>query len=119
MCGLIKKSVECNDPGPSSNFEYNVYVAEKEYDEIPELVSRLLKREENTIKPYKEPLQITNLSSEEDPKKVKIRALLHSDIKSRLIKLMKEYVDIFVWPYQDIPGLDTDIVEHYLLLKPE
>ena len=41
MCRLIKKPVEYNDPAPSPNFEYPVYVAkEEEYDEIPEEVSR-------------------------------------------------------------------------------
>ena len=40
-------------------------------------------------------------------------------MKSRLIELLKEYVDIFAWSYQDMLGLDTDIVEHHLSLKPE
>ena len=52
MCRLIKKLVEYNDPTPSLNFEYPAYVAEEEeYDEIPEKVSLLLEREENTIQP--------------------------------------------------------------------
>jgi hypothetical protein len=55
MCRLIRKTVENNDPVPSSNFEHPVYVAEEEeFDEIPEEVSRLLEREENTIQSYKE-----------------------------------------------------------------
>ena len=40
-------------------------------------------------------------------------------MKSKLIDLLKEYMDIFAWSYQDMPGLDTDIVEHYFPLKPE
>ena len=28
-------------------------------------------------------------------------------------------MDIFAWSYQDMPGLDIDIVEHHLPLKPE
>ena len=57
MCRLIKKPVEYNDHAPSPNFEYPACVAEeKEYDEIPEEVSRLLEREENAIQPYKDPL---------------------------------------------------------------
>ena len=120
MCRLIKKPVEFNDLVPSPNFEYPTYVAEEEeYDEIPEEVSRLLQHEESTIQPYKEPLETINLGTKEDPKEVKIGALLHSDVKSRLIELLKEYVDIFVWYYQDMSGLDTDIVEHHLPLKPE
>ena len=60
-----------------------------------------------------------NLGLEEDPKEVKIGASLHPDVKSGLIELLKEYVDIFAWSYQDMPGLDTDIVEHHFPLKPQ
>ena len=67
----------------------------EDYDEIPEEVSRLLENEENTTQPYKEPLEVINLGSEEDPKEVKIGASLHPDVKRRLIELLKEYVDIF------------------------
>ena len=78
----------------------------------------MLEREESTIQPYKESLETINLGSEEDPKEVKIGASLYPDVKSRLIELLKEYVDIFAWSYQDIPGLDTNILEHYFPLKP-
>ena len=120
MWRLIKKTIEYNDPAPSPNFKCPVFRAEEEYyDEILEEVSRLLEHEDNTIQPYKEPLEVINLGSEEDPKEVKIGALLHPDVKSRLIELLKEYVDIFVWSYQDMPSLDTKIIEHRLPLKPE
>ena len=56
----------------------------------------MLECEESTIQPYKEPLEIINLGSKEDPKEVKIGALLHPDVKRRLIGLLKEYVDIFL-----------------------
>ena len=79
----------------------------------------MLEHEEHTIHPYKEPLEVINLGSEEDSKEVKIGALLHPDMKSSLIKLLKENVDIFSWYYQDMCGLDTKIVEHRLSLKPE
>ena len=72
---------------------------EEDYDKIPEEVSRLFEREENSIHPYKEPLEVINLGSEEDPKEVKIGALLHPDVKRRLIEMLKEYVDIFAWSY--------------------
>ena len=62
---------------------------------------------------------MVNLGSEEDPKEVKIGASLHPNVKRGLIELLKEYVDIFAWSYQDMPCLDTNIVEHHLPLKPE
>ena len=80
MCILIKKPVEYNDPAPSPNFDCLVFGAEEEdYDGIPEEVSRLFEREKKAIQPYKEPLEVINLGSEEDLKEVKIGALLHPD----------------------------------------
>ena len=79
----------------------------------------MLEREKNSIHPYKEPLETINLGLEEEPTEVKIGALLRPDVKRRLIELLKEYVDIFSWSYQDMSGLDTDIGEHHLPLKPE
>ena len=60
----------------------------EEYDEIPEEVSRLREHEENTIQPYKEPLETINLGSREDPKEVKFGELLYPELKSRLIELL-------------------------------
>ena len=92
---------------------------EEKYDEIPEEVSHLLEREENTIWAYKEPLETINLGSEEDPKEAKTGAMLHPYVNRRMIELFKEYVDIFAWSYQEMSGLDTDIMENHLSLKPE
>nr|XP_027190985.1 protein NYNRIN-like [Cicer arietinum] len=39
--------------------------------------------------------------------------------REKLVKLLIDYVDVFAWSYQDMPGLDTNIVEHKLPLKPE
>lgn len=59
------------------------------------------------------------MGSEENKREVKIIALLGEDVKKRLVELLKEYVNVFSRSYQDIPGLDTDTVEHRLSLKPE
>ncbi|XP_058727667.1 uncharacterized protein LOC131599276 [Vicia villosa] len=105
---------------PSPNFEFPVFEAEEEEEEeIPDEISRLLKHEERAILPHKEPLEKINLGSEEDKKEVTIGSLLDTNIKSKLTDLLKEYVDVFAWSYQDMPGLDTNIVQHYLPLKPE
>ncbi|XP_058772888.1 uncharacterized protein LOC131646985, partial [Vicia villosa] len=112
--------IECNNPMPSPNFEFPVFEAEEEEEEeIPDEISRLLKHDERAILPHKEPLEKINLGSEEDKKEVTIGSLLDADIKSKLTDLLKEYVDVFAWSYQDMPGLDTNIVQHYLPLKPE
>ena len=34
-----------------------------------------------------------------------------------MIELLQDYSDVFAWSYQDMPGLDTDIVVHWLPLR--
>lgn len=33
-----------------------------------------------------------------------------------MIELLKDYKDVFAWLYEDMPGLDTDLVVHRLPL---
>ncbi|WJX23763.1 hypothetical protein P8452_12952 [Trifolium repens] len=121
MCRLIiNNPIEHNNLMPPPNFEFPVFEAEEEDNEgIPDEISRLLEHEDKAIQPHEEPLEVINLGCEEEKKEVRIGALLDKDVKSRLIELLKEYVDVFAWTYQDMLGLDTDIVEHHLPLKPE
>ncbi|GAU51810.1 hypothetical protein TSUD_415980 [Trifolium subterraneum] len=105
---------------PSPNFEFPVYEAvEEENEEIPDEIKRLLDQEKRTIQPHKEVIELINLGSEEEKKEIKIGASLEASVKERVIVLLREYVDIFAWSYQDMPGLDPEIVEHHLPLKPE
>lgn len=60
-----------------------------------------------------------NLGSNEVRREVKIRASLTEHVHIELVKLLREYVDVFAWSYKDMPGLDTNIFEHHLPLKPE
>jgi len=32
--------------------------------------------------------------------------------------VLKDYPDEFAWSYEDMPGLDSNLVEHRLVLKP-
>lgn len=116
MCKLMNnKPIENNDHAPSPNFEFPIYEAKEQSEEdgdIPKEVTRLLEREEKTIHPYKESVKLINLGSEENNREVKIRALFGEDVKKMLVELLKEYVDVFDWSCRDMPGLDTDIVEH-------
>ena len=40
-------------------------------------------------------------------------------MKPELIVLLKEFKEIFAWSYQDMPGLNTKIVVHRILVKPK
>ena len=52
-------------------------------------------------------------------KLVKIGVNFHKDIKVELIALLKEFKEIFAWSYQDMPGLDTEIIVHRIPVKTE
>ena len=102
------------------DFENPIFQAEEEGDEdceLPEEITRLLKQEERVIQPHQESVEVINLGTEDAKREIKIGAVLGDDVKKGLIELLQEYVDIFAWSYQDMPGLDTDIVVHRLPLK--
>ena len=35
-----------------------------------------------------------------------------------MIILLQEYEEIFAWSYEDMPGIDTDIVQHHIPTDP-
>ena len=55
----------------------------------------------------------------ENEKPVKIGVNFPKDLKHELIALLKEFREIFTWSYKDMLGLDTEIVVHRILVKPE
>ncbi|KAI5398880.1 hypothetical protein KIW84_064315 [Lathyrus oleraceus] len=113
------KPIEPNLPTPSPNFEFPVFEAEEDdVEEIPDDITRLLEHGEKIIQPHLENLETVNLGSEDCVCEVKIRALLEESVKKGLIELLREYFDVFAWSYEDMLGLDTDIVQHFLPLKP-
>ena len=110
---------------PELDFERLSCIVETGFDKdiddwtlSPEMM-RLMDNEEKQILPHKEEIEVINLGNGEDKKKVKIGTLLSLSVKEEIIILLREYVDVFAWSYQDMLGLSTEIVEHRLPLKPE
>ena len=68
--------------------------------------------------PHKDPTNVINLGTQEDRKEVKIETLIKLTTRTKLIDLLQKYQDVFAWSYQDMPGLDIDIVVHKLPIKP-
>jgi len=98
MCRLkFNKPVEQDNHMPSPNFEFPVYEAEEEEEDIPDKISCLLEQERRTIQPYGEKLEVINLGTKEDKKEVKIGASMDPTVKKRIIELLKAYVDVFAW----------------------
>ena len=62
---------------------------------------------------------MVNLGTNDAKKEVKIGSSIDSSAKKEITALLREYVDIFAWSYQDMSGLSTEIVEHQLPMRPE
>jgi len=91
---------------------------EGDLEPSPELM-RLVEQESREIKLHQEDVEVLNLSEGDEKKEVKIGTSMKKEVKEELCALLKEFRDVFTWSYNDILGLDTDIVQHKLPLKSE
>jgi len=91
---------------------------EEEEDVLSPELERLIAQEEREMKPHQEETELINLETGEGKKEVKVGTGMTAPICQGLITLLEEYQDIFAWSYQDMSGLDLDIVQHKLPLNP-
>ncbi|RDX71139.1 hypothetical protein CR513_49543, partial [Mucuna pruriens] len=68
---------------------------------------KMVERRDQEIQPHIEGVEVINLGKERERREVK-----------SLIDLLVEYSNVFAWSYQDMLGLDSEIVEHKLPLLP-
>ena len=54
----------------------------------------------------------------DQPREIRIGSSLSPDERSGLIDLLRSYLDVFAWSYEDMPGLDPTIVQHHLPILP-
>ena len=81
-----------------------------------EILEDLVK--EAQIQPEKE-LREINLGAELGSQKpVFICSQLTAQEKEQLVALLKKYVDVFAWTYDEMPGLDPGLVVHSLNIYP-
>ena len=85
---------------------------------MPQEIIDAFKRQENRTLPLVNDLQEINLGSEISPKIVKIATPNTLRLGHDLVCLLQEFIDIFARTYEDMPGLDTDLVVHKLPIDP-
>ncbi|KAK8978450.1 hypothetical protein V6N11_008761 [Hibiscus sabdariffa] len=100
---------ECLDESQDSEEDPN-------YDLSLKLL-RMVEHEEKQILPHKESVEVVSLGEENEQKEVKIGTCITAETRKTLIELLQEFKDVFAWSYQDMSGLDTDIVVHKLPIK--
>ena len=93
--------------------EYIVAVEEEEQDEnnIREF-TKLIKQHEQAWKPAKQELETIDVGDEEIKRELKIMIVITPKEREELIALLRDYVDVFAWSYENMSGLETDIVVH-------
>jgi hypothetical protein len=58
-----------------------------------------------------------NVGIEKDPKYVKLSSILSEEQREKYTKLLKEFVEVFTWNYEDIKTYETSIIDHKIPLK--
>ena len=73
--------------------------------------------EEELPKPTEE---VENIELVEgDPSKTtKVGKKLQLSLKDKLVKFLKENLDVFAWSHKDMPGINGDVIEHRLHVDP-
>ena len=69
-----------------------------------------MKNKENEVMDY-------NIGTIANPKIVKISKAPLDEQRNMYVSLMKNFVDIFSWSYEDLKTFDTDIIQHKIPLK--
>ena len=60
-------------------------------------------------------MEIVNLGVGEEKKEVKVGTGMTTLVRDEFVVLLRNYQDIFTWSYQDMLGLNPDIVQHVAL----
>ena len=67
--------------------------------------------------PTEDALLQVNMGDEANLKPIYICDTLSPSEKVDLIALIREYVDVFAWNYEDMPGLEPKVAMHHLNIK--
>ena len=70
------------------------------------------------LEPIKEETQPINLRTNDEPKMIQVSNTLTTSKKDALVALLIEFKEVFAWSYEDMPGIDTYIVQHCIPTDP-
>ena len=66
-----------------------------------------------------EALEEVELVEGKTTKAIRIGTTLSLEMRSMLIQLLKENLDIFAWSHEDMPSISPKVIEHKLNVNPE
>jgi len=79
--------------------------------------TKLIEQHEKTWEPAAEERETINMGNDQSKKELKIGTLITPKQRVELIAILHEYTDVFAWSYEDMPGLNTNIVVHKIPLE--
>ena len=74
--------------------------------------------EDRKVTPISGSIELIDFREPDQPREIRIGSSLSPDERSRLIDLLRSYLDVFAWSYEDILGLEPTIVQHHLPILP-
>ena len=74
--------------------------------------------EDKKVTPITSSIELIDFGTPDQPKEIRIGSSLSPDERSRLIDLLRSYLNVFAWSYVDMPSLDSLIVQHHLPILP-
>ncbi|CAJ2672886.1 unnamed protein product [Trifolium pratense] len=66
-----------------------------------------------------DPLEEVDIGDGSIKRPTYISANIPKDLRDKLVELLKEFKDCFAWDYNEMPGLDRNLVEHRLPIRPD
>ena len=75
-------------------------------------------KEDRKVTPISGSIELIDFGAPDQPKGIRIDSSLSPNERSRLIDLLRTYLDVFVWSYEDMLDLDPTIVQHHLPILP-
>ena len=58
------------------------------------------------------------MGTDDESKMIQVGDTLTISEKYALVALLIEFKEVFAWSYEDMPGIDIDIVQHYIPTDP-
>ena len=65
-----------------------------------------------------EALETVELAEGEADKTTKIGTALSPEMRTRLIRFLKENLDVFAWSHENMPGISPEVIQHKLNVDP-
>ena len=82
----------------------------------PHIIKEILQEGEGA--PVIENTEPINVGTEQEPQELRIGTTLNPVERASFVDILHEFKDVFAWSYKDMPGIDRDIAEHRIPIKP-